>query len=1069
MVWAQGVGGNTRMRIGYDLPNGSVANSDDPVIDYSLGSPSGSLVITRQGTNVVASLDSFGRMTLNNSFDARNFINISDGVSPFPVRLRFGVNLTNGSVAFSTDPVIDYSLGSPSNSLVFTRQGTNVVAAFDQLGQLNLYNSLSARGTINISDGVSPFPVRLRFGVNLTNGSVANTDDPVIDYSLGSPSNSLVITRQGTNVVASFDALGNLTLRGSITGNGSGLTNLVLTAAATNAAVPSVTYNAAGVPNVWVPTNSAAGASSNLTLAILTNDLAFNTVYTNDTGAAMNVQQRVGLNLAALTDAASASFVAEDATGFRRVGRFAFGPGLATGTTNDVGGWVAAGFRYYLTNDSSGSASSAPIAGGSYRAYFTGNTLASPVTVVVYTNAWGNSYTIGNTNYFPVNTNTSAALAPLNILSPTVLLSTFPGSTMTVNPGVWLGDPDFFYQWQSNGIAVPSATLATFERGILTTNSWTCLVLASNALGTELLLSSPSLDPTYTKRYLLGNSADTGPDGGNLTNFGGVFTSSTWTADDGTNYLRIPTTGSYAYFTNDIWAGVSLVFNGLYVTNRAASGMRDTTSGAVLQLMMNRQGLISDTNYGITALVLKNEDVGLSTNMQWRTAAAAFDQQATNNFEWFIQLANTNQPIRLWINDVEVSLVRSNVLYDEMVFNNTAPFTIGSYYSTTPGLFWTNNSSLAGFDIRRPPPMFSRISTSIPFTNGLGGINTYRIPALKFNPVTGVLHAFAEARTNSTADDGIMGIFHRRSFPPYTEWGAVNIIRFDGRRNYDPCPFITTNGQLHVMWLNASDQDTPAELIAGTGTGEPQVPYISTSTTDGDTWGAAVDLSAAINIATNRYDLWGPNGATVIQEGPHAGRVVFYGTTVTSNSAPGRVESIRYSDDNAATWTLVRRDSSDVTNQIGGENVMVTFAGTNLVNVRRLTSARKSVTQSFDGGATWTTCTNLSLPFGAGVQAGLAVDGSNLWLSCNNTRGTATNPENRNNLTLFKGNISASGDITWGDWQAIDRLPTGYSCIEMLPGGKMAILYESGTAGGQYWDSFRLSVYEPTNKPNPGS
>ncbi len=62
-----------------------------------------------------------------------------------------------------------------------------------------------------------------------------------------------------TNIAARLTSNGVLTVLSDITaggqfiGNGSGLTNLVITTAATNAPVPSVTYNADGTPNVWVP------------------------------------------------------------------------------------------------------------------------------------------------------------------------------------------------------------------------------------------------------------------------------------------------------------------------------------------------------------------------------------------------------------------------------------------------------------------------------------------------------------------------------------------------------------------------------------------------------------------------------------------------------------------------------------------------------------------------------------------------------------------------------------------------------------------------------------------------
>lgn len=83
--------------------------------------------------------------------------------------------------------------------------------------------------------------------------------------------------------------------------------------------------------------------------------------------------------------------------------------------------------------------------------------------------------------------------APVNSSAPVIAGSTTVGSTLTVTPGVWTGDPTpvLTYQWQNGGVDIGGETGTTLDTtGLSASDEITCVETATNSQGTQTATSN---------------------------------------------------------------------------------------------------------------------------------------------------------------------------------------------------------------------------------------------------------------------------------------------------------------------------------------------------------------------------------------------------------------------------------------------------------------------------------------------------------------------------------------------------------------------------------------------------
>lgn len=231
---------------------------------------------------------------------------------------------------------------------------------------------------------------------------------------------------------------------------------------------------------------------------------------------------------------------------------------------------------------------------------------------------------------------------------------------------------------------------------------------------------------------------------------------------------------------------------------------------------------------------------------------------------------------------------------------------------------------------------------------------------------------------------GNSDIFFSRSTDNGVTWQpAVNLSNNPGRSLY---PQIVVSGSsVHVVWHQDSSDYTSGDV------------FIRSSTNNGATWGAKINLSATGDVTTLEDHEIAVSGSNVF--------VVWW---ELSDSGKGDV-FLRRSTDNGATWKAIVNvsnnfsQSSDPDIAAFGSNVYVVWdnwggTGEHEIFFRRST----------DGGATWKANVNISQNPTRSSEPEIAASGSNVYVAWPDGR---CFDKTENCDILFRG--SANGGATW--------------------------------------------------------
>jgi len=317
------------------------------------------------------------------------------------------------------------------------------------------------------------------------------------------------------------------------------------------------------------------------------------------------------------------------------------------------------------------------------------------------------------------------------------------------------------------------------------------------------------------------------------------------------------------------------------------------------------------------------------------------------------------------------------------------------------------------------------------FTSGMGGYHTYRIPALLATP-RGTLLAFCEGRKTSRNDDGDIDLLLRRSTDGGRTWEAPQVVYEEGDDAPvtigNPCAVV--DGQTQTIWLAFCRNNTDV--------------LFSTSTDDGRTWSAPVDVTASVKRSEWGWYATGPGIGIQLKRGPHAGRLVI--PCDHSEEREGRrvmYSHAIFSDDGGRTW----RAGESVSPHTDECQLVELGDGTLLINMRNYwgrdggrpeRGGRRAVARSHDGGATWSDVSFDATLVEPICQASLISverpDGSRLLCFANPASSTT-----RHRLTL---RVSFDEGATWPVERLIDAGAAAYSALAWLGEGQVAILYE---------------------------
>ena len=328
------------------------------------------------------------------------------------------------------------------------------------------------------------------------------------------------------------------------------------------------------------------------------------------------------------------------------------------------------------------------------------------------------------------------------------------------------------------------------------------------------------------------------------------------------------------------------------------------------------------------------------------------------------------------------------------------------------------------------------------FVGDRDGYHTYRIPALVVT-TKGTVLVFAEGRKKSAGDAGKIDLLGRRSTDGGANWSAPQIVWADGDNTCgNPAPVVdsaTGTVWLLMTWNRGSDHEK--DIIAGTSQDSRRV-FVTSSTDDGVSWAKPREITDDVKLKNWTWYATGPGSGIQIQNGSHQGRLIVACDHVESETKGG-FSHIIYSDDHGQTWKLGGSTPKPGVNEC---EVVELEGGNLMLNMRSYDKTVKfrRVSVSNDGGHTWSDqrCDpTLIEPICQGSihRYRWRQDGNPGVILFSNP----ANQSNRVNLTV---RASFNDGQTWSASRVLHAGPSAYSDLAVLADGRIACLFEAGSA-----------------------
>ncbi|MFG2022451.1 exo-alpha-sialidase [Streptomyces sp. NPDC048825] len=361
-------------------------------------------------------------------------------------------------------------------------------------------------------------------------------------------------------------------------------------------------------------------------------------------------------------------------------------------------------------------------------------------------------------------------------------------------------------------------------------------------------------------------------------------------------------------------------------------------------------------------------------------------------------------------------------------------------------------------------------TSSVPFTAGQNGYDTYRIPAT-IRTRTGAVLAFAEGRRNGAGDTGNIDVVLRRSGDGGCTWGRLSVITAgQGDTRGNPAPVVDpATGKVVLLTSYNDGAVTEAQIMRGEVTPEQsRRVFVQTSRDDGRRFSAPRDITDSVKLPSWRWYATGPGHAVALTRGPHAGRLVMpanhsaappAGSTDTGQETKYYGAHALYSDDGGVTWRLGFIDDSYDGLDNSNESIAAQLPDGRLYFSSRdqhgTSAGNRLDSYSSDGGVTLdrpytvqptlndvpvVQCSVLQLQ---GAGGALLFSGPSV-------------PTARQSMAIWR---SADAGRTFTKALTLSTQPAAYSDLVQLGGDKVGVLYERGVAGPYEAIEFRRFAF----------
>jgi sialidase-1 len=347
----------------------------------------------------------------------------------------------------------------------------------------------------------------------------------------------------------------------------------------------------------------------------------------------------------------------------------------------------------------------------------------------------------------------------------------------------------------------------------------------------------------------------------------------------------------------------------------------------------------------------------------------------------------------------------------------------------------------------------SPVQHAVVFENGKEGYPHYRIPSVVVTK-TGDILAFAEGRGLQKGTHGDITGNHlvmKRSRDNGQTWSALKVIRSEpGNSLLGPCTVVTETGRIILIYHRYLPGTTEGNAGEGYEGNRVVGVFVTVSDDNGGRWSDARDITRQVK-APIRWTgiLTGPGIAIQKTRAPHKGRIV----VPCAHGPSGRWQCYTFhSDDNGETWQL----GGEVPDQLGNECQVVELSdGRLLLNMRSFRrKGCRAYSTSEDAGATWSKMVDVpALPEpvcqGSTLRYPVAAKGQLNPILFSNPDST----QKRANGTV---RMSLDDGATWPIGKVLSLKYFGYSCLTVLPDGRVGCLYETDDLHRIVFDVFGL-------------
>ncbi len=350
---------------------------------------------------------------------------------------------------------------------------------------------------------------------------------------------------------------------------------------------------------------------------------------------------------------------------------------------------------------------------------------------------------------------------------------------------------------------------------------------------------------------------------------------------------------------------------------------------------------------------------------------------------------------------------------------------------------------------------YSPVSYQKLFVSGKRGYDTYRIPSIIVTP-EGTILAVCEGRKNSRKDNGDIDLLIKRSVDGARTWSKQKVIWNDGNNTCgNPCMVIDSETDtvfLFSTWNNGAD--TEKHILTKTGKDTRRVFYLK-SNDDGKSWTKPVEITEDAKAPHWRWYATGPGVGIQLKKGPKKGRLIMPCDHSFPEYAPDQKYGAHaiYSDDHGKTWKY----SDPILPGLNENQVVELIDGKLMMNLRNhLYRGTRGLAFSTDGGETWPYVayeSNLQEPR---CQASIIRYSPNKFI--NESILLFSNPDNNAKRINMTVKLSADEGKTWPLSKSIHPGPSAYSCLSVLPNGKIACFYEAGRK--MPYETITLAIFD---------